>query len=100
MAERWWSSWVPAVVPYAILLRLLIDGRMCGEEFESVFLPLYKQDSTDWPADIFDILESLFSDVDDFTPDGKLRAEVNGIDERELRKRGALVFERLSTVAG
>lgn len=31
-------SWTVSVAPYAVLLRLLIDGRVTGEEFEVVFL--------------------------------------------------------------
>ncbi len=36
MADQCWSSWVGAVTPYAVLLRLLIDGRVSGEEVEVV----------------------------------------------------------------
>jgi hypothetical protein len=37
VAESWWASLVAAVAPYAVLLRLLIDDRVTGEEFEVVF---------------------------------------------------------------
>jgi hypothetical protein len=100
VAERWWSSWVAAVVPYAVLLRLLIDGRIGGEEFEVVFLLLYKRDTTEWPPEIFDVLDSFFADVDEFCGDPALRAEVGGIGERELRQRAAATLERLSALAG
>jgi Bacterial self-protective colicin-like immunity len=100
VAEHWWSSWVAAVAPYAVLLRLLIDGRVGGEEFEVVFLPLYKRDTTEWPPEIFDVLDSFFADVDDFCADPALRAEVGGIDEPELRQRAAAALERLSALAG
>lgn len=100
MAEHWWSSWVAPVVPYAVLLRLLIDGRISGEEFEVVFLPLYKRDTTDWPPEIFDVLDGFFADVDDFCADPVLRAEVGGIDEPELRERALTVFERLAALTG
>ena len=69
MADRWWSSWVAAAVPYAVLLRQLVDGRVSAEEFEVVFLPLYKRDTTDWPSEIFDVLDGFFADVDDFCAD-------------------------------
>ena len=97
--QNWWWRWPPAVAPYAILLRWLIDGRVSGEEFEVVFLPLYKQDRTQWPPDTFEALDAFFADVDDFCPDPDLRAEVGGIDEDELRQRAARAFERLSTLA-
>ncbi len=98
VAENWWSSWPPATAPYALLLRLLVDRRLTGEEFEVVFLPLYKQDPTDWPADIFDTLDTFFADVDEFTPDPGLRAQVGGIDEQELRRRAADTLQRLSAL--
>jgi hypothetical protein len=100
VADPWWSSWVAAVVPYAVLLRLLVDARVTGEEFEVVFLPLYKRDTTDWPSEIFDVLDGFFADVDDFCADPALRAEVGGIDEPELRRRAAATFDRLSALAG
>lgn len=56
VAEHKRSSWALVVAPYVVLLRLLIDGRVTGEEFEVVFLPLYKRDETDWPPEIFDVL--------------------------------------------
>lgn len=90
---------MPAIAPYAILLRLFIDGRITGEEFEVVFLPLFKQDATDWPPDTFDVLDSFFADVDDFCPDPALRVKVAGIDEEELRHRASVAFERLSEQA-
>lgn len=88
-----------AVAPYAVLLRLLIDGRVTGEEFEVVFLPLYKRDGTDWPPEIFDVLDGFFADVDAFCADPELRAEVGGIGEAELRRRAVIAFERLSASA-
>lgn len=100
MADQWWSPWVAAVAPYAVLLRLLIDGRVSGEEFEVVFLPLYKRDTTDWSPEVFDVLDGCFADVDDFCADPALRAETGGIDEAELRRRAAATFDRLSALAG
>lgn len=89
-----------ALVPYAVLLRLLIGGRASGEEFEVVFLPMYKRDRTDWPPEIFDLLDGFFADVDYFCADPGVRAEAGGIDETELRRRAAMTLERLSALAG
>lgn len=100
VAEQWWSRWGVAVAPYAVLMRLLIDGRVKGEEFEVVFLRLYKGDATRWPPEIFDVLDGFFADVDEFCDDPSLRAEVGGIDETELRRRAEITLDRLSVVAG
>jgi hypothetical protein len=96
----WWSSWVVPVAPYAVLLRLFIDGRVTGEEFEVVFLPLYKNDVTSWSPEIFDILDGFFADVDDFCADTDLRAKAGGLDEVELRRRAETVYRRLAELAG
>jgi hypothetical protein len=82
-----------------VLLRLLVDGRISGPEFEVVFLPLYKQDSTVWPSEFFDVLDSFFADVDRFCEDPLLRAQVDGIDESQLRELAAKTLERLSALA-
>ena len=98
VVEDWWSSWPSATAPYAVLLGLLVDGRVTGQEFEVVFLSLYKQDPTDWPEDIFGVLDAFFADVDDYSPDPAIRTEAGGIDEPELRRRAAEALKRLSAI--
>jgi hypothetical protein len=82
-----------------VLLRLLVDGRMTVEEFEVVFLPLYKNDATSWSPEIFDVLENLFANVDDYCADAKLRTKVGGLDDEELRHRAVLSYRRLNELA-
>ena len=79
---------------------MFVDGRIAGEEFELLFLPIYKRDPTHWPAELFDVLDGLFGDVDEFCPDDLLRVQSGGIDETELRRRAARALERLSAQAG
>jgi Bacterial self-protective colicin-like immunity len=100
VADGWWSGWDGALAPYGILLRLFVDGQMAAEEFEVVFLALYKNDPADWPGEIFDVLDRLFGDVDDFVADDRLRAETAGIDADELRRRASAAFDQLSKMAG
>jgi hypothetical protein len=100
VASQWWDSWVAALQPYAILLRLFIDGAIEAPEFEVLFLRLYKNDPTDWPADVFQILDAFFADVDEYCADAALRARVNGIDADELRARAVRAFERLKVLGG
>jgi Bacterial self-protective colicin-like immunity len=100
VAEPWWSSWVGPVVPYAVLLRLFSDGGMTADEFEVVFLRLYKLDPTQWPANLFAVLDSFFADVDAYCPDDALRKEVGGLDADELRQRASQTLSRLKELAG
>jgi hypothetical protein len=69
---------------------------MNAAEFEVIFLRLYKEDPTDWPTEIFDVLDRLFADVDDFVADDRLRAEAGGLDSEELRHRAAATFDQLN----
>jgi hypothetical protein len=100
VAENWWSSWMPAVAPYAILLRLFIDGRMGADEFEVLFLRLYKLDPTDWSPELFEILDRFFADVDDFCGDDSIRQEVQGLDEATLRNRAGETIDALARIVG
>lgn len=96
----WWSSWVGVVVPYAVLLRSFLDRNLTPDEFEIIFLRLYKLDPTEWPPDLFEILDTLFADVDAYCADDGLRADVGGLDADQLRDRAAIAFSRLKELAG
>jgi Bacterial self-protective colicin-like immunity len=100
VAEPWWSSWVGPVAPYAVLLRLFADRSVTADEFEVVFLRLYKLDPTAWPPDLFEVLDSFFADVDAYCSDEELRAEVGGIDADGLRERASRTLSRLREIAG
>lgn len=88
------------MAPYALLLRLFVDGRLTADEFELVFLRLYKLDPTEWPPDLFDVLDTLFGDVDAYCADDEIRREVGGLDAGELHERAALALGRLEKLAG
>jgi hypothetical protein len=100
VADRWWDSWVPAVAPYAVLLQLFIGGAMSTDEFELVFLRIYKLDPTEWSPEIFEVLDSFFADVDEYCGDDVLRKEVHGLDEQALRERARATLEGLRALAG
>lgn len=85
----------PALAPYAVLLRSFVDGRLSADEFETVFLPLYKNDGTAWPGPEFRILDTLFGDVDEYCGDDELRADVGGLDAGELAARAGRALRAL-----
>jgi hypothetical protein len=97
MDAHWWSAWAPKLSAYAILIRLLIDQRISGQEFEALFLQLYQDDPTDWPIHVLDVLEGLFADVDELSG-GNYQANP-GRAESELRQRARLAFSQLSELA-
>lgn len=93
----WWCDWDPNVAPYAVLLQLLARNRITADEFETLFLSLYKNDSTKWPEEIYKVLDQLFYAVDDYNRDPLLRD--NDVDENELRSRATLAFSELRKLA-
>ena len=70
--------------PYLVLLSLFTGGRIDADDFEAIFLPLYKYDPTLWSEADFGILDRLFGYVDDYCPDPVLRAKVGGLDGGSL----------------
>ncbi|WP_369744485.1 colicin immunity domain-containing protein [Paenarthrobacter sp. AMU7] len=93
----WWWDWDPNVAPYAVLLQLLARNRISADEFEVLFLPVYKNDSTKWPQETYRVLDQLFYAVDDYNRDPLLRD--NDVDENELRSRAAQSFSELRKLA-
>ncbi|WP_306960774.1 colicin immunity domain-containing protein [Arthrobacter bambusae] len=83
-----------------MLLRLFVDRRLTADEFELVFLRLYKLDPTEWPPDLFDVLDTLFGDVDAYCADDGIRGEVGGIDADQLHQSAATALSRLEKLAG
>jgi hypothetical protein len=57
--------WPNDVRSYVILGEATVEGRLSTNEFETVFLHLYKQDHID-DEDVFQILDSLFGYVDEY----------------------------------
>lgn len=76
-------------------MRAFAERRLEAEEFESVYLALFKNDPTMWPQEVFDVLNRLFTDVDAYSPDPALRGR-NDIDEAELRKQTELAINQLN----
>jgi hypothetical protein len=100
VTEVWWSSWIKAIAPYAVLLRAFADRRIDADEFEILFLQLYKSDGTQWSDDLFELLDSFFARVDAYCADPELRERVGGLDEDALRGQAVELLARLSDVAG
>jgi hypothetical protein len=96
MSERWWAPWGEPIAAYAILIRLMADGRISGAEFEVLFGQHYQDDTTDWPIEVLDVLEQVYFDLQDFRGGRPARGQAKGLDEVELRSRAVAAFERLA----
>jgi hypothetical protein len=65
------------------LIKSYIDGEITSSQFETAYLKLFKEEKRIPPADIYEILNKLFTDVDAFCADPKLRNAFS-LDERQL----------------
>lgn len=98
--DLWWEQekWAVDLAQYVILMRAFLQNRITGPEFELLYFALFKSDSKHRPQEIFDILDGLFADIDDYCYDEELRKRTGGIDESQLRDRVRSAEERLGTV--
>ena len=101
VADLWWEreKWAVDLVPYVILIRVFLEDRLASAEFQQLYFALFKSDHKHRPREIFNILDELFADIDNYCSDDALRHEVGGIDEEELRNRARLAEVRLADVA-
>lgn len=86
-----------ALAPYRDLLSAFTACVITAETFEDRFLAMYKADPTKWPDDVFDVLDRLFGEVDDYVADPSLRARAGGLADEELRRCAEEAMRRLPT---
>lgn len=84
-----------ALARYRSLITEFVTGAMTADAFETRFLAQYKDDPTKWPREIFEILDGLFFDVDDYAGDPDLRARAGGLDAADLRARAEETLRKL-----
>lgn len=85
-----------ALLPHRSLIVAFTSGSMSADQFETQFLAQYKADPTPWPPELFEILDGLFFDVDEYVGDPDLRARGGGLDAPELRARAEATLRRLA----
>lgn len=80
---------------YEEVIRRFISGQIDADKFETDFLTRFKTDSNQVTGDEFDILDRLFTDVDEYVADPNLRAATGGIDGDEFWLRAQSAYHRL-----
>jgi len=86
VVERWWEDerWAVYLFPHVILIRAFLERRLTAVEFEVLFLAAFKAEGPRRPPEIFNVLERIFFDVDDFCPDEELgRCDPDVLDVME-----------------
>ena len=68
--------------PYIDLIREFVDRRIDADEFETRYLALFKQETGRFADhDLFETLDELFADVDEYVSDPALRDSPEDLDE-------------------
>jgi hypothetical protein len=80
---------------YRELIQRFVIGEVSADEFESSYLSYFKKDQNQVGGDEFDILDGLFSDVDEYVSDLNLRTSAGGLSGEELRDRARDAYVRL-----
>lgn len=89
---------------YGSLLNRFIQHRMSADEFQIAYLKLFKNERRQLDEALFDVLDTLFGDVDAFSSEPTIRAELEAqkpgfyLDEAKLRQRVVYAFERLEAL--
>lgn len=76
---------VPGLDKYVSLIEHFVVGELIATEFESQYLYSFKNENQIFPQDVFELLNDLFSDIDSFVADPKLR-DPGDLDEKQLKK--------------
>ncbi|MGA8126314.1 MAG: colicin immunity domain-containing protein [Mycobacterium sp.] len=83
------------VAKYRDLISDFIGGRVSAHNFESTYLQVFKTDKDQVPGREFNVLENLFSAVDDYVADPELRKKVSGLGDDELRTSAKEAYAEL-----
>jgi len=82
---------------YADLIGKYLDKEIDTVTFEKKYLAKFKEDDTIWDDRTFDILNSIFSDLDAFCDDPRLMNELD-LDESQLRVRTTENFQNIKRI--
>ncbi len=83
---------------YIPLIQSYIAGQIPASEFESRYLKLFKEEKRIPPPRIYEILNGLFTDVDAFSADAKLRSQ-SSLNEEQLLERAKWACQELKIIA-
>lgn len=85
-----------ALRKYTALFDVFASGRISGEDFYTVFFPMYAEEPTNWSSEAYEVLQHAFWAAEDFTPE---RAGGTGYPtEMEFRAEIAKVLNELKAL--
>ncbi|HYE31794.1 MAG TPA: colicin immunity domain-containing protein [Methylomirabilota bacterium] len=82
---------------YFSLIEAYIARQITATQFEKEYLAIFKADNRRLPETVFNVLNRLFSDVDDFVENPELRS-AGDLDELLLLARAKQAYQDLTKV--
>ena len=86
---------------YLSLLKQFLENQLSADAFQSQYLEMFKHDNRPLDSALFNILDTLFGDIDSFVSDPGLRSELESqtpgfyLDEPTLRRRVSDAYAEL-----
>lgn len=88
------------LAPYIDVLERAVAGEIAEPDFESVYNALYMSDETDWPNEVFDLLDGVFAEAEALVIDPEDRRHTNGaVGPADLRAYLGRALIRLRQIA-
>ena len=72
-----------SIEKYVLLITEFVIGVISASQFEQSYLDMFKRENNELPGRIYDVLNSLFLDVDAYCDDPSLRDEYD-LDDNQL----------------
>jgi hypothetical protein len=79
---------------YINLIKSFLNGEIAVADFEKRYMRSFKDDKTRWSETEYTVLNDLFTDLDVFCPNPRLRRS-GDLDEPQLRKNCEAALKKL-----
>ena len=90
-------STIESLEQYISLINQLVAGELATSHFEMSYLKMFKNETREFPEDVYDVLNSLFTDVDAYCGDLELR-DHDDLNDEELLSSAKDALEKLTAL--
>jgi len=81
--------------PYIALIEDVVSGAITVDDFESLYLDMFKANEIMWAEPEYDILNGLFLDLDSYHADPAIRDPVLGLDAFQIMEQAKTALAQL-----
>ena len=90
-------STIESLEHYISLINQYVVGDLATSHFEMSYLKMFKNETREFPEDVYDVLNGLFTDVDAYCGDSKLR-DHDDLNDEELLRNAREALEKLTAL--